>query len=375
MNDSHQNLLLILSWGAAFYYLSFDLPAAPIVSGRINLSGPEVAKLDWNTRALTLCDLNGDERLDFAVINNDRAKIELLLQKDPAVPVDQAKRSVRRNRWEPVLEDARFRRESIVSGDYLYTLAAGDLNNDGRTDFAYTGNKVPLTVRFQGEEGEWVETWTFKEFAPEHWISTLEIADLNGDQKNDLIVLAKEKLLIFHQDETGKLDGQKSYRVADENNFGLQLIDLNRDGLVDLFYALAQTKRSLRLRLQYEGGGFGPEIAIPIESATSSIRAWPLELEGRAGFAYIQSKTRHVELATISTAPRMQGQVEALQPEIYSSIAAINDAGLYTMGDFNGGTAWPIWFQGIRSVLASTFFYKEMKGYFQSRLHFPSLLI
>ncbi len=358
--------------GVASLLLSQGLPAVAESPRQINLSGPEAAKLDWNTRALTLCDVDGDGRMDFVVINNDRAKIELLLQKDPHAPAEESKRSVRRNRWEPLLEDARFRRETIVSGDYLYALAAGDLNNDGRIDFASTGNKIPLTVRYQENEGEWSNTWTFEEFEPEQWISTLEIADLNGDNRGDLIVLAKEELLIFYQTETGELEEPKSYRVSDENNFGLQLVDLNRDGLVDLFYALAQSKRSLRLRLQNEGGGFGPEIAIPIESATSSIRAWPLELEDRAGFAYIQSKTRHVELATLQSSPPERGHIEALQPKTYSTGASIDNASLYTMGDFNGDGLADLVLGDSRGARVHLFLQRE-DGIFSEPIAFPSL--
>ncbi len=338
----------------------------------IDLSGPEVTKLDWNTRALTLCDLNGDERLDFAVINNNSAKIDLLLQRDPDAPVEEVLRTVQKNRWEPVLEDARFRRESIVSGDFLYALAAGDLNDDGRTDFAYTGNKVPLTVRYQGSEAAWKESWEYEELEPEQWISTLQIADLNSDRRNDLIVLAKEKLFIFYQNQKGGLREPKSYSVADENNFGLQLVDLNNDGLVDLFYALAQTKRSIRLRLQYEDGDFGPEIALPLESATSSIRTWPKALEGRAGFAFIQSKTRHLEIASLHPSSPLGGLVEDLQPTTYSSGMTTNNANLYTMGDFNGDGLIDLAAGDSREARVLLFWQKE-NGIFSEPIPYPSL--
>ena len=54
--------------------------------GTVSLSGPEVVKLDWNTRALTPVDVDGDGLTDLAVVNNDRAAIELLLQIKPGSP-------------------------------------------------------------------------------------------------------------------------------------------------------------------------------------------------------------------------------------------------------------------------------------------------
>ena len=47
------------------------------------LGGPEIVKLDWNTRRIVPVDLNQDGLLDLAVINNDRARIEMLLQRAP----------------------------------------------------------------------------------------------------------------------------------------------------------------------------------------------------------------------------------------------------------------------------------------------------
>ena len=53
-------------------------PLAALVAGattpaprEIALGGPEVLKLDWNTRSLHPVDLNKDGRTDLAVVNND----------------------------------------------------------------------------------------------------------------------------------------------------------------------------------------------------------------------------------------------------------------------------------------------------------------
>jgi len=50
--------------------------AAPVVG----LSGPEVRKLDWNTRMLQSADVNGDKLADLLVANNDRGTVDILLQ-------------------------------------------------------------------------------------------------------------------------------------------------------------------------------------------------------------------------------------------------------------------------------------------------------
>ena len=50
----------------------------------------EIIKLDWGIKALRIADFNGDGRNDIAVVNNRKAKIELLLQKESIGPGETA---------------------------------------------------------------------------------------------------------------------------------------------------------------------------------------------------------------------------------------------------------------------------------------------
>jgi hypothetical protein len=47
---------------------------------------------------------------------------------------------VNANRWEPVVEDARFRKASVTTGVTVFDLVVGDFNGDGKPDLAYTGD-------------------------------------------------------------------------------------------------------------------------------------------------------------------------------------------------------------------------------------------
>lgn len=192
--------LPFLAWGRSF-----------------NFSTPEVAKVDWNTRELSVYDINGDGANDLLLIIYRRTK------GGPALP-----KTVYRNRWQPVLEDAHFERHSIISGGITYAVAAGDLNGDGRTDIAYTTKQTPsLTVRYQDENGLWLEKFTFSDVDPLPWISTLAITDFNSDKRDDLIVLGKSKLLLFSQNTEGRLQEPKVFLNTEENAYGLQVRDLN----------------------------------------------------------------------------------------------------------------------------------------------------
>ena len=139
------------------------------------LGSPEIYKLDWNTRAMVAHDLNGDDRTDLAVINNDRGRIDLLYQKKPGKAERDARRKKPSRTWEPELEDARFRKESIVTGVRMFALAAGDLNGDGLADLVFTGTPDGLTFLFQHPKGTWIDKNVLESEEAAQWVTTLVI--------------------------------------------------------------------------------------------------------------------------------------------------------------------------------------------------------
>src|SRR5215207_139107 len=95
------------------------------------LSGPEIARVAWDTRGLASADFDRDGKLDAALINNENAKITLLFQR--AMGAGQTKangRPISRNRWEPVLENSRFEKVSIPADQRHLALVAGDFDGD-----------------------------------------------------------------------------------------------------------------------------------------------------------------------------------------------------------------------------------------------------
>ena len=301
---------------------------------RIVLNGPEVAKLDWNTRSLVAGDLDGDGLVDLALINNDRARIDILYQRAPGEPQEAGKRKVRHDRWEPVLEDSRFVRGKVISGSHLYALALGDLNSDGRMDLVYTGNDDPLTIRYQDEDSLWKEEWTYDEFEPQQWIWTLVVADVDLDERDDLLVLGTKEILVFLQSPEGRIAEPRVIKIGDEVGVGLKVTDLNSDGLPDLLYVAANDQRAVRVRFQNSEGLFGAEIAIPFETATPNLPVWRGAESGDTIFASIQRRSHFIEFFSIvEKGPEL---TKMLQPRIYTIGNDDGSPALYAMGDFDG---------------------------------------
>ena len=320
--------ILLLASGAAMVRAA--------TGSRVLLRSPQVVKLDWNTRSLAARDIDGDGLTDLAVLNNDRARIDLLYQlaegeKAPAPP------AMRTRRWEPVLENARFRKESLTTGVTMYALAAGDLDGDGDADLAYTTKRGTLSIRFQAADGTWEGLRKFEVGETVQWTSTLIVQDLDGDGREDIAVLLRSDLAVFRQLATGELAGPFRYPLADEGCYGLLTRDLDGDGRLDLSYFAQHSNRSWRARFQAGTGEFGPERAFRLPSPGHALQ--PLATKpGRSPlFATIDPRTRSLNLVRLDNEPPSKTIADFQpRPRYFATTTGGSVPASYCLGDLDG---------------------------------------
>ncbi len=335
-----------VAWGIAFCVLICASPARVVLAepepAEVRLGGPEVLKMDWKTRSLRTDDLNGDGKPDMAVINNSKARIDLLFYETSGMEESESSDEVARriNVWEPTLSDAPFVKRPLVTGIRMYDLVTGDLNGDGRVDLAYTGQPDDLTVRLQTEEGTFEEK-TVYEFPTSVSTrqGTLSLADVNEDGRNDLVTVGKKQLFVYVQNEKAELVRSGEYGLVHEKSHGLQVLDLNGDGTVDLVYTAPSGTHPLRMRPGLSTGGFGPERMFDIESPQGPLV--PLSLPGEEGtiLAYLQSETEMISLLRFVTNDARDEatsfSLKTVSPHVYSTGIDMTDA-RYAMGDLDG---------------------------------------
>ena len=306
-----KRLLTCLAAGTTMLTASAGNSPAP------RLDGPEVVKLDWSTRSLQAVDLNHDGRLDLAVVNNDRGRIDLLLQTEPGkAAAPDARRPTTVNRWEPVLEDARFTKDNFVTGITVYDLVVADLDGDHRPDLVYTGDPDALTIVHQKSDGTWGEKQVIEIATPSQIVGNLRVGDLNGDGRPDIAVLGQKELSLLFQQADGSFSRPARYLLTDDNLFGLTLTDVNHDGRVDLLYLANHPREPMRVR--YQGrtpGEFGPELAYSMEPARSSVQVLPGGKDQSPSYAYIEQRTG--QLGIVRLQPRTGNGAE--------SRSAVND--------------------------------------------------
>ncbi|MFC1634286.1 FG-GAP repeat domain-containing protein, partial [Planctomycetota bacterium] len=231
----------------------------------------EIIKLDWGIKDVQIADFNGDGRNDIAIANNRKARIELLLQKESIGPgeteiaVDPTDVDVN-----AIVVPSRFDRESIAVSQKLYSLKCGDLNADGLVDIAFYGEPRGLYIILQKAEAgkrESLSWQTRKKIQINDGLLTsnaLACADLNHDGANDIALAGRDAVYIIVQKKDGLLAEPEKY-PSSAQTLGVEIGDLNGDGINDLILVTNDSEKPLHVRFGLKTGKFGPLLRFFIE--------------------------------------------------------------------------------------------------------------
>ena len=244
-------------------------------TNRFAFTGPEIFPIDNQIGHLRAADLDGDGMQDLIVVNNFRSKINLLYNQTGKTNQAAAKSAFKRELNE-LPPDARFRIDSIASEKRISSLVVADLNGDGKPDIAYYGEPKELVVQLnQGTNG-----WS----APKRWplddglldANALASGDLNGDGRTDLLLLAESQVYLLAQTTNHTLAEPEKIPYSGTVK-AVQVLDIDGDGREDLLLVNWDNPNPFRFRLQNQAGQLGPEIHFSLPP----IRAyWPDDLDG-----------------------------------------------------------------------------------------------
>jgi hypothetical protein len=240
-------------------WLLLPTPGSRAQTNGFGFTGPEIFPLDSQVSQLHVADLDGDGLNDLIVVNNARSRINLLYNQSgqtnrAARTRAQAKREV--NELPP---DSRFRIESIASEKRIASLVVADLNGDGRPDLAYYGEPKELVVLYNLGGGAWS--------APKRWpiedgqlsVNALAAGDLNGDGREDLVLLAENCVYFLPQKPDHTL-GEPERIPFSGSVKSVQVVDVDGDGRNDLLLVNWEDRNPFRFRLQKPDGHLGPEL-------------------------------------------------------------------------------------------------------------------
>ncbi len=244
---------------------------------RFGFGGLEIFPIDNQISQLRAADVNGDGKLDLILVNNSRAKINLLINRSGETNAPEKVGEDIKRQLNELPPDSRFRIDSIASEKRIAALLAKDLNSDGLPDLVYYGEPKELVVQYN----EGTNNWS----APKRWQigdetsltpNALTTGDLNGDHKTDLLLLTENYIQVLYQSGE-KLLGEPERIPYSGIVKSIQIIDINGDEKDDLLLVNWDDINPFRFRLQTADGQLGPEYHFPVPSIRSY---WADDLDG-----------------------------------------------------------------------------------------------
>ncbi|MFP6886394.1 MAG: VCBS repeat-containing protein, partial [Opitutales bacterium] len=315
-------------------FLLASAAAAQADPQNFRFAAPEVVKLDWNAKCLVAKDLNGDAKVDLAVVNVERSRIEIFYRRKPGEKVSHV-RSTTPDRWDPDLEDAPYLRETVpFDGDFA-NLVAADLDLDGRPDLIYGGDGEGVVVRFREKNNSWSEPLELDARDPLTDKRSLAVRDLDGDGLAELLVFSDKGLERITFDGRKPKNSAKIQKLSSANARGFRFVDYDGDGDDDLLYLASKQERSLRA-LRWSASGFLSESSHPLDPQSLALsKSVPAAL-GKLAFASIDGDSGELVTFRMGRPLANEAAKKVWKPRIRNLFDEKDGAFLHALADFDG---------------------------------------
>lgn len=244
-------ILIGLCFLGSFFAQAFPTEELSLSYG---FSEMDLYKFSYKTQNLTPVDMNGDGLLDLVLVDNQKAKIEFLLQtKTPPPAKDVSALPLN----EKDLEDNNFLRQGFYTEKWVHRLCVGDFNGDQKQDLVISDDQKNIFLYTQQEN---LQFPTFTKLN----IKGKEIlkGDWNQDGLLDLLVAGETEFSILYQSGKGQFASPQKYLNIKFS--AIQMADVNGDQKSDLIFVRENQEFPLSIRLMNSQGTFGPELAFEI---------------------------------------------------------------------------------------------------------------
>ncbi len=297
-------------------------------------SGVELYKLDDRAFSLVHGDFDSDGLDDLVAVDNRASCLRFFRQQKQAKPgTSKGSRFVN-----DLASDWRFDVRQISVDKQIAGLVTGDFNGDGRSDLAYVGVPDRLVIRYQPEKGksEWTERWSVRlpDLAPAAWM--IAAGDLNNDKRTDIAVLGGNATHVILQAEDGTMKAPESLINTSAQLALVQIADLDGDGLQDLSYQANEgSDRGLCARMQTKDGRLGPEVRFDLNQPRS-VTLYDVDQKPGKEILTVDSRTGRVQVSKLQHSKRQEGDLPSRLVQYGIGEATGREKRAIAIGDIDG---------------------------------------
>ncbi len=227
----------------------FRMVSAAVPESECNLGfqSLEIYNFKMGTSRLLVSDINRDGLDDILFVNNNASRLEILIRKT----------SVKTDGEIPELEDC-FENKGMIVDQGLAALHVADLNNDERPDLITFGTPLGLQIRYQKKNASFGEPKRIFIKEPSEVI-TLQIGDLNENGCKDILVCRRDRADLHWNTQKRPFQDKKTLIFSNDQCYYGDIVDIDHDGIEDLAFYMRSKKNPLRIRYGKGDGLYGIE--------------------------------------------------------------------------------------------------------------------
>jgi len=238
-------------------------------------TGLEIVKVGRNAGPAAAADMDDDGLTDLVIVNNYKSRIEVHYQKSNPSPEDVDVDDLRPNQFP---EHWRYDREVITVSHRVGAIVAHDYDQDGLRDLVYVGDPPELVLLRQISPGVFEVDRRHRVKGVILAKDALRIADVVGDEQEEIITVADQEILIWSFDR-GSLSRVETLSVG-APVVAVWAEDFDGNGRLDIAGVIPDDPSPLRLWLAEEEDGRGV-IGAQVRFEMPSLREFePVRLPG-----------------------------------------------------------------------------------------------
>lgn len=374
MEGSMRYILSILTIWLATTSCSFSKPVQNSNNQKstIAFENSEIYKTKKNTHTLTIKDVDHDGLKDMLVVDNRAAEISIYYQLTKKEMAQQEKnfyKDLKEESINTLSYNFRYKNSPFVTEKNVTSFLVADLGRSKLNDIIYLTSKGELYIKYQTDKRVFDQELKF--YIPDYLNSryALFAEDINSDGKTDLIVLSKKYINIFYQKKDGTLQEPVKHAYTAKSPLGLEVSDLNGDGRNDILFVTSGGVNFIKFRLQQKSGELGPEYTLEYPNfhyltsqkldAIKGKKAQLLSSRANAHMIFID------QLESVSQKDKPSPAIYSINPEAISQNKEV------VFGDFNGDRQIDMVLSD--ASLASILFFQGEHNLFKYYKEIPSL--